>query len=83
VVSSHAVAAAAAAGGMFSRVVSLTSAFSGLGGYLIGNTSLSGAGMATNAAAAASKVCSLDDDYEPRNAADTSWSVKRRDEEMA
>ncbi|UZJ52371.1 hypothetical protein CBS101457_001691 [Exobasidium rhododendri] len=73
----------APAGGMFSRVASLTSAFSGLGGYLIGTSSLPGAGMATNAVVAASRVCNPDnDDYESRDA-DLSWSVRRQDEEMA
>ena len=72
----------ATAGGMLSRVVSLTSAFSGLSGYLTGSSNASGASMAVHAAAAAGKVCNADDDYDARNPS-ISWAVTRREEEMA
>lgn len=65
-------AASAAAGGMFSRVVSLTSAFSGLGGYLIGTSTSPGPANKTY----------TNDDYDDRHSS-TTWAVTRREEEMA
>jgi hypothetical protein len=56
-------------GGMFSRVASLTSAFSGLGGYLIGSSP-------------AVNTSNDEDDYDSHNTSST-WAVTRREEEMA
>ncbi|PWN94347.1 hypothetical protein FA10DRAFT_277909 [Acaromyces ingoldii] len=77
-----AAAAAAAGGGMLSRVSlsGLTSAFSGLGGYL-----LSGQGNAVNMAAAATKACTRSDDpenhYHNEDGGSISWTATRRLEE--